>query len=177
MLPKQWKSSWKKHRTSTYLSKVPKKAPDFFKKIVQNFSVFVKITQKSSQKAPKFWRDFNLATSLQCTVNSIQLPMCRVHWTEYALQCTLVTVHCTPSCKLYTGNWTVYTKHCKLYTVECILYSLRLTLNSVKGTVYTVQCTQCMWAHPCLSTMGRGQPICRIHPSSCSCSSQAPVQD
>ena len=85
--------------------------------------------------------------------------MCRVHWTEYALKCTLVTVHCTPRCKLYTGNWTVYNTHCKLYTVEYILYSLRLTLNSEKCTVYTVQCTQCMWAHPCSSPIGRGQPI------------------
>ena len=49
------------------MSKAPKKAPEklpnFFK-IAQTFSVFVKSTQKSSQKAPKFWRDFNLATSL-----------------------------------------------------------------------------------------------------------------
>ena len=46
--------------------KLPKSFRFFFSfQIAHNFFVFfVKITQKSSQKAPKFWRDFNLVTSL-----------------------------------------------------------------------------------------------------------------
>ena len=44
--------------------KHPKKLPIFFLEIAENFSVFVTSTQKSSRKAPEFWRDFNLASSL-----------------------------------------------------------------------------------------------------------------
>ena len=32
--------------------------------MAQSFYIFVKSIQKGSQKAPEFWRDFNLATSL-----------------------------------------------------------------------------------------------------------------
>ena len=32
--------------------------------MAQNFYIFVKNIQKGSRKAPEFWRDFNLATSL-----------------------------------------------------------------------------------------------------------------
>ena len=54
-----------------------------FLKIGQNFSVFVKSTLKSSRKAPEFWRDFNLATSL----HSVTLGPLGVSWTlRYLLQ-------------------------------------------------------------------------------------------
>ena len=44
--------------------KSTQKSSQFFLEIAENFSVFVTNTQKSSRKAPEFWRDFNLATSL-----------------------------------------------------------------------------------------------------------------
>jgi hypothetical protein len=46
------------------VKKLPKNFLLFCLKIAHKLFRFVESTQKSSQKAPKFWRDLNLATSL-----------------------------------------------------------------------------------------------------------------
>ena len=80
---------------------------------------------------PSSWyRSFSTLHTQDSSLYSIRCSA--VHFTLYALRCTL-----------YTVRFKLYALHCTIYTVRFTLYALHCTLNTVRLTLYavTVRCT------------------------------------
>ena len=131
--------------------------------------IFVKSIQKSSRKAPEFWRDFNLATSLvQCSTRPARSqllhllsPTCRVNichmmkpprlpfWNQVAwwggfLHPGLTFPICrghTCHCTLFTAHCTEHAARCTLHTAHCALHTAHCTLNNEQCVVQNEHCT------------------------------------